>query len=166
MRDTLFGAPDARPQNAAIGWIKDDVTDPLGVADWRPNDGVVPLRGGPPGGTWATTRDMERFLAALAARRIVSRATLADMTGDVRMMGRGFRYGLGFMVGEVSGRTYFGHDGGGGNAGVSTSAFTADDGAWSVVVLSNLSSPAGDALGKTLMDLLMTVPRQEGGHES
>jgi CubicO group peptidase (beta-lactamase class C family) len=166
MRDTLFGAPDARSQNAAIGWIKDDVTDPLGVADWRPNDGVVPLRGGPPGGTWATARDMERFLAALASRRIVSRATLADMTGDVRMMGRGFRYGLGFMVGEVNGRSYFGHDGGGGNAGVSTSAFTADDGAWSVVVLSNLSSPAGDALGKTLMELLMTVPRQEGGHES
>lgn len=158
MTNTLFGAPGARPTNAAIGWIKDDVVDPLGIADWRPNDGIVPFRGGPPGGTWASARDMTRFAEALAARRIISPAVLGAMLADARTMGRTFRYALGFMVNEANGRTYFGHDGGGGNAGVSTSVFTADDGAWSVTVLSNFSSPAGDDLGKTLMDLLLTVP--------
>jgi CubicO group peptidase (beta-lactamase class C family) len=158
MTNTLFGTPDARPQNAAIGWIKDSLTDPLGVADWRPNDGVLPFRGGPPGGTWASARDMNRFIEALAGGRIVSLATLKQMLEDVRTMGRGFRYSLGFMVNEATGRSYFGHDGGGGNAGVSTSVFTSSDGAWSVVVLSNLSSPAGDDLGKSLIELLLSVP--------
>jgi CubicO group peptidase (beta-lactamase class C family) len=158
MTNTVFGTPDARPQNAAIGWIKDSLTDPLGVADWRPNDGVLPFRGGPPGGTWASARDMNRFIGALAGGRIVSPATLKQMLEDVRTMGRGFRYSLGFMINEATGRSYFGHDGGGGNAGVSTSVFTSSDGAWSVVVLSNLSSPAGDDLGKSLIELLLSVP--------
>lgn len=158
MTNTLFGAPDARPEVAATGWIKDDVTDPLGISDWKPNDGVVPFRGGPPGGTWSSARDMGRFIDALASRRLVAPATLASMLEDRRTSGRTFRYGLGFMINEANGRSYFGHDGGGGNAGVSTSAFTSNDGAWSVVVLSNFSSPAGDDLGKTFMDLLLTVP--------
>ncbi|WP_166042115.1 serine hydrolase domain-containing protein [Sphingosinicella sp. YJ22] len=158
MTNTLFGAPAARPSNAAVGWIKDDVTDPLGISDWRANDGVVPYRGGPPGGTWASARDMSRFIQAFAAGRIASPATIEAMLGDLRTSGRTFRYGLGFMVNEANGRTFFGHDGGGGNAGVSTSVFTSRDGAWSVAVLSNFSSPAGDDLGKTLMDLLLTVP--------
>ena len=79
---------------------------------------------------------------------------------DRRTGPRTFAYGLGFMINETQGRSYFGHDGGGGNAGVSTSVFTSRDGAWSVVVLSNLSSPAGDDLGKRLIDLLLTVPEQ------
>ncbi|HET9427790.1 MAG TPA: serine hydrolase domain-containing protein [Allosphingosinicella sp.] len=161
MSNTLFGAPDSRPEGAAIGWIKDDVTDPLGIGEWRPNDNVVPFRGGPPGGTWSSARDMGRFIDALAGGRIVSSETLDAMIGDRRNMGRTFGYGLGLMLNEVNGRRYFGHDGGGGNAGVSTSVFTAEDGEWSVVVLSNLSSPAGDSLGKSLIDLLLTVPSGE-----
>lgn len=158
MTNTSFGAPDRRPEKAAVGWIKDDMTDPLGIGEWRPNDGVVPFRGGPPGGTWSSARDMGHFIDALAAGRIVTPATLAAMLGDRRTSGRTFGYGLGFMLNEANGRRYFGHDGGGGNAGVSTSVFTAEDREWSVVVLSNLSSPAGDGLGKSLIDLLLTVP--------
>jgi len=160
MAHTLFGAPGVRPNGAAIGWIKDDATDPLGLGEWRPNDGVVPFRGGPPGGTWSSARDMAHFIDALAAGRIVSRPTLDAMMSDRRTASRSFAYGLGLMINEAGGRTYFGHDGGGGNAGVSTSVFTSADGAWSVVVLSNLSSPAGDDLGKQFIDLLLTVPEQ------
>lgn len=161
MTNTLFGAPDSRPAGAAIGWIKDDMTDPLGIGEWRPNDGIVPFRGGPPGGTWSSARDLGRFIHALAAGRIVTPQTLAAMTGDRRNMGRTFGYGLGLMLNESNGRRYFGHDGGGGNAGVSTSVFTSEDGEWSVVVLSNLSSPAGDDLGKSLIDLLLALPAAE-----
>ena len=160
MSSTRFGNPRTRPQAAAIGWIKDDATDPLGTGPWRPNDGIVPLRGGPPGGTWSSAGDMWRFIDGLAAGRLVAPATLAAMLQDRRTMGRGFDYALGFQVGNVAGRTYFGHDGGGGNAGVSTSVFTTGDRTWSVVVLSNYSSPAGDALGQTIMELLLTVPAE------
>ena len=158
MTNTVFGSPERRPAGAAIGWIKDDMTDPLGIGEWLPNDGVVPFRGGPPGGTWSSARDLGRFIDALAAGRIVTPQTLAAMTGDRRNMGRTFAYGLGLMLNESNGRRYFGHDGGGGNAGVSTSVFTSEDGEWSVVVLSNLSSPAGDDLGKSLIDLLLALP--------
>ncbi len=158
MGSTLFGDAGRRPPQAAIGWIKDDVTDPLGIGEWQPNDGRVPLRGGPPGGTWTSAGDLGRFMNALADGKVVSPDTLRAMLADGRPMGRSFDYALGFMRRSANGRTYFGHDGGGGNAGVSTSAFATTDGAWSVVVLSNYSSPAGDDLGRQLIELLLTVP--------
>ena len=35
---TTYGEIDRRPANAAIGWVKDEVTDPLAIGPWKAND--------------------------------------------------------------------------------------------------------------------------------
>jgi len=66
---------------------------------------------------------------------------------------------LGFMTRGGEKLAYFGHAGGGGNAGMSTAAFISPDREWAVVVLSNFSSPSGEALAGQIQDLLAKVPR-------
>jgi CubicO group peptidase (beta-lactamase class C family) len=161
MSRTGFGTAAARPEGAAVGWIKDEVTDPLGIGEWRSNDGRNgSLRGGPAGGTWSTARDMWRFVDALAAGRVVRPETLQSMWSDRRRAGRNLGAALGFMFrGAGEEPSFFGHAGGGGNAGVSTSVFVTPDREWAVVVLSNFSSPAGEMLGGQIMDYLAGLPR-------
>jgi CubicO group peptidase (beta-lactamase class C family) len=160
MASTRFGDGVARPAGGAIGWIKDEVEDPLGLGAWRPNDGRNGgFRGGPAGGAWSTAHDMWTLVDALAAGRVVRPETLQAMWGDRRRMGRNLSVALGFMArGAGAEPAFFGHSGGGGNAGVSTSIFTTPDREWSVVVLSNFSSPAGEMLGGQIMDYLATLP--------
>jgi CubicO group peptidase (beta-lactamase class C family) len=163
MDHTSFGSASARPANAAIGWVKDEVADPLGLGPWTPNDGRNGgLRGGPAGGAWSTVGDMWRLIDAVAAGRVVRPETLQTMWGDRRRVGRNLGAALGFMFrGAGDEPSFFGHAGGGGNAGVSTSVFVTPDREWAVVVLSNFSSPAGEMLGGQIMDYLATLPRRE-----
>jgi CubicO group peptidase (beta-lactamase class C family) len=162
MTATRFGTAAARPAGAATGWVKDEVSDPLGLGAWSANDARMGgFRGGPAGGAWSTARDMWTLVDALAAGRVVRPETLQAMWGDRRRMGRNLGAALGFMFrGAGAEPGYFGHSGGGGNAGVSTSVFTTPDREWSVVVLSNFSSPAGEMLGGQIMDYLAGLPRQ------
>jgi CubicO group peptidase (beta-lactamase class C family) len=162
MASTRFGDGRGRPAGGAVGWIKDEVEDPLGLGAWAPNDRRNGgFRGGPAGGAWSTARDMWKLVDGLAAGRVVRPETLQAMWGDRRRMGRNLSVALGFMArGAGAEPAFFGHSGGGGNAGVSTSIFTTPDREWSVVVLSNFSSPAGEMLGGQIMDYLATLPRQ------
>ena len=161
MAGTSFGKAGGRPANSAIGWIKDEVRDPLGVGEWVANDGRMgSMRGGPAGGTWSTARDMWRFVDAVAAGKLVRPETLQAMWSDRRRAGPKLGAALGFMFrGAGEQPAFFGHSGGGGNAGVSTSIFVTPDREWAVVVLSNFSSPAGEMLGGQVMDYLATLPR-------
>ena len=159
MAHTTFGTAGERPPGAAVGWLKDEVSDPLGLRDWSANDGRMgPLRGGPAGGAWSTAGDMWRLLDALTAGRAVRPETLQAMWGDRRRMGRNLGAALGFMFRGAEEPQYFGHSGGGGNAGVSSSAFVSPDREWAVVVLSNFSSPAGEMLGGQILDYLAGLP--------
>jgi CubicO group peptidase (beta-lactamase class C family) len=160
MRQTSFGSAAARPAGAALGWIKDEVSDPLGLGEWQPNDGRMgSLRGGPAGGTWSTAGDMWRFIDAVASGRLVRPETLQALWGDRRRVSRTLGSALGFMFRGGETPTAFGHTGGGGNAGVSSAIYIAPDREWAVVVLSNFSSPAGEMLGGQIMDYLAALPR-------
>jgi CubicO group peptidase (beta-lactamase class C family) len=160
MTHTRFGSAAGRPAGAAIGWIKDEVADPLGIGDWTPNDNRMGgFRSGPAGGAWSTAGDMWRFIDAVAAGRVVQPATLQTMWNDRRRVGRNLGAATGFMFRGGETPAFFGHSGGGGNAGVSSSVFITPDREWAVVVLSNFSSPAGEMLGGQIMDYLATLPR-------
>jgi CubicO group peptidase (beta-lactamase class C family) len=102
---------------------------------------------------------MWRFLDAVAAGRVVKPETLQAMWGDRVRMGRNLGVGVGFMYRGAEAPAFFGHSGGGGNAGVSSSIFISPDREWAVVVLSNFSSPAGEMLGGQIMDYLAGLPR-------
>jgi CubicO group peptidase (beta-lactamase class C family) len=157
---TTFGTVAERPKGAAVGWIKDEVTDPLGVGDYQSHDARFnSRRGSPAGGAWSTARDMWTFVDAVAAGKVVKPETLQTMWGDRRRVGRNMGAALGFMSrGTGEQPAFLGHSGGGGNMGVSTSVYVTPDREWAVIVLSNFSSPAGEMLGGQVMDYLATLP--------
>jgi CubicO group peptidase (beta-lactamase class C family) len=163
MTRTTYGSAEARPQNSAMGWVKDEVSDPLAIGAWQPNDRRSGgRRGGPAGGAWSTAREMWQLVDSIAAGRLIRPATLSAMLADRRRIGPTLGSALGFMSRGGDQLKYFGHSGGGGNAGMSTSAFITPDREWAVVVLSNFSSPAGEMLAGHIMDYLQTLPAEQG----
>ena len=156
-----YGEIDRRPASAAIGWVKDEVTDPLAIGPWQNNDFMFKggYRGGAAGGAWASADAMWTLIDGIAAGKLIRPATLQAMLGDRRRMGPTLGAALGFMSRGGEKLAYFGHAGGGGNAGMSSSAFIAPDREWAVVVLSNFSSPSGEMLGGQLLDFLAKMPR-------
>ena len=162
LRHTTYGEPGRRPPAAAVGWVKDEVADPLAIGPWQPNDFMFEhsYRGGAAGGAWASAGDMFRLVDSIAAGKLIRPATLQAMLADRRRVGPTLGSALGFMYRGGDKLVYFGHAGGGGNAGMSASAFTAPDREWAVVVLSNFSSPSGEMLAGQLLDFLGKLPRQ------
>jgi CubicO group peptidase (beta-lactamase class C family) len=159
MSRTAFRAPEGA--DAAVGWVKDEVTDPLAIGEWRTNEGRNGgRRGGPAGGAVTTVRDLWQLVDQLAAGRLIRPATLTAMLADRRRVGSTIGSALGFMSRGGEELKFFGHSGGGGNAGVSTAAFVTPDREWAVVVLSNFSSPSGEMLAGQIMDYLHNLPRQ------
>jgi CubicO group peptidase (beta-lactamase class C family) len=162
LKRLTYGEIDRRPDGAAIGWVKDDVIDPLSVGPWKTNDHmfVGSYRGGAAGGAWASANDMWQLVDSIAAGKLIKPATLSAMLGDRRRVGPTLGSALGFMYRGGDKLAYFGHSGGGGNAGMSSSVFIAPDREWAVVVLSNFSSPSGEMLGGQLLDFLAKLPRE------
>ncbi|HET9356237.1 MAG TPA: serine hydrolase domain-containing protein [Sphingomicrobium sp.] len=162
LKHLTYGEVDRRPANAAIGWVKDEVSDPLGTGPWKSNDHMFlgSYRGGAAGGAWASAEDMWKLLDSIASGKLIRPATLSAMLENRRRVGPTLGSALGFMYRGGDKLTYFGHAGGGGNAGMSASAFIAPDREWAVVVLSNFSSPSGEMLGGQLLDFLAKLPRE------
>ena len=162
LKRTTYGEIGGRPAGAAIGWVKDSLTDPLGLEAFRPNDFMfkASYRGGPAGGAWASAGDMFALIDGIAAGKLVKPATLQAMLADRRRQGPTLGSALGFMFRGGDKLAFFGHAGGGGNAGMSASAFIAPDREWAVVVLSNFSSPSGEMLAGQLLDYLAKLPRE------
>lgn len=163
LKGITYGEPGRRPAGAAVGWVKDEVADPLAIGPWKPNDFMFEhsYRGGAAGGAWATAGDMFRLVDSIAAGKLVRAETLQAMLAQRRRVGPTLGSALGFMFRGGDKLAYFGHAGGGGNAGMSASAFTAPDREWAVVVLSNFSSPSGEMLAGQLLDFLAKLPRQQ-----
>jgi CubicO group peptidase (beta-lactamase class C family) len=91
MVDTAFLRSDELPGGAAVGYLHDE--------GLRSNVFHLPVRGHGDGGVYTTLADMHCFWDALTAGRIVSAATVAEMTRphtDEAI--DGLRYGLGFWL--------------------------------------------------------------------
>ena len=126
-------APDEVVEGRAVGYI------PPEEAEARAGEGlqVEPA----PGGTRGTPAGGGRFARALVEGKLVKPETLATLLQPRVPFLPGSSYGYGFVVREgEEGRT-FGHSGG--FPGVSTSLSITGDGAWTLVVLSNVSEGAG-----------------------
>jgi CubicO group peptidase (beta-lactamase class C family) len=89
LADTDFLRSDELPARAALGY----------VSDTRTNVFHLPVLGNGDGGIYTTAADLRRFWTALFAGRIVTDATVADLTTK-----RSDEYGLGFWLpdGRVS----------------------------------------------------------------
>jgi hypothetical protein len=115
MRRTFYFAPPGA--NVALGWVKDEVSDPLAIGEWRTNAGRSGARrGGPAGGALTTARDLWQLVDQIAAGRLVKPETLNAMLADRRRVGSAIGSALGFMSRGGDELKFFGHSGGGGNA--------------------------------------------------
>jgi D-alanyl-D-alanine carboxypeptidase len=116
------------------------------------------LRGNPAGGSYSTAADMQRFLAALLGRQLTTAAMLKELISPQIMAAQAkegspqLEYGLGFGVGVVQGRRWFGHNGGA--PGVNVEAAVYPDDGTAVVVMSNRDPPAATMLFRKLRAML------------
>jgi D-alanyl-D-alanine carboxypeptidase len=108
-------------------------------AEWRPNTGTLPYRGTAAGGGYSTVEDLMRFADALSSGKLVSKATLAEMT---RQRQPGYGYGFG-VQGDGALRSY-GH--GGGAPGMNGELRVYPELGYVVVCLSNVDPPAASGL--------------------
>ncbi len=91
MSDTAYLRSDELPGRAALGYLEDD--------SLRTNVFHLPVRGNGDGGAYTTAADVHSFWDALYAGRVVSPATVVEMTrwrGSAEEGGLG--YGLGFWL--------------------------------------------------------------------
>ena len=87
----------------------------------------------------------------------MSKATFEVMTQPNGLSPKSFRYGDGFEVGSVYGRTFVGH--GGGFPGVSTYLNISRDSPYTVVVLGNQDPPLGGYPGSVAVALVAEKAR-------
>jgi CubicO group peptidase (beta-lactamase class C family) len=102
MSDRAFLRTDSLPGRAALGYLDDH-----GLAT---NIFHLPIRGNGDGGIYTTAADIHAFWEALVAGRIVSPATVTDMTRPRSEPTDGLAYGLGFWLGPGGAVSIHGFD--------------------------------------------------------
>jgi len=145
------------PPGHAVGMTAHAGNDPSRSTPELRRAADAGLRGGPAGGAFSTAKDLQRFLAALVAGKLVSSETFRRMTSPLVVAapakdGRPqLAYGLGFGVGSVERHHWFGHNGGAPGVNVEV-AFFPDAGA-GVVVLSNRDPPTASRVAHEVREL-------------
>jgi CubicO group peptidase (beta-lactamase class C family) len=154
MRDTASYEVDEVVPNLAAGYRPDD-NDAFGVLPRRSNTMMLPFKGTPAGGGYATAPDLCAFAAALRSHKLLDAATTEMVTSPkVDMTGGppGMRYGYGFMSRVVRGKEVRGH--GGGAAGINAALRIFWDGSYTVAVMGNYDPPAAEALAEEIVEFL------------
>jgi CubicO group peptidase (beta-lactamase class C family) len=127
----------------------------------RPRSAIYELaaRGGSQGGAYVTAGDLFAFERALSDGKLVSRATLAEMTKPQSPSGAGagglggdVREGLGVEVVRQNGHVFFGHTGG--DLGIASLAYSYPDMGYTTIVLTNRDPRAGRVLANATRALL------------
>ena len=145
------------PSGHAVGMTAHGGNDPPASARELHRAADAGLRGGPAGGAFSTAKDLQRFLAALVAGKLVKPETFRRMTSPLVVASPAkdgkpqLAYGLGFGVGSVEGHRWFGHNGGAPGVNVEV-AFFPDAGA-GVVVLSNRDPPTATRVAREVREL-------------
>lgn len=143
LRNTAYLRSDALPPDTALGYLHaDDGADRLVT-----NTHILPVRGNGDGGAYTTVDDVHDLWHALFAGRIVSNASVAEMTrprsdvddGDVP---RRRSYGLGFWIQPAGHIVLVGAD-----AGVSFKSLHCPERELTYTVISNQSDAAWPVTG-------------------
>lgn len=154
MDDTGLWATTAIVPRRATGYLRPE-NDPLGFHPRQSNEQFLGFIGDGSGGEYATASDLADFLAALQRGTLLSAAQRdAMLTGHVDFAGaaRPMKYGYGALLTSCGERDFYGHEGGGTNSGVSSTALASRDGEWTIVVLSNYDPPAPSDLAFSICE--------------
>ena len=107
---------------------------------WTPNTDTLPWSGMAAGGGYSTVGDFFRFAGALQSGKLVSQASLSQMTTP----GINPRYGFGMFLSGEGATRFFGHSGGA--PGQNGDLRMYPDSGYVIVALSNLDPPAASGL--------------------
>jgi D-alanyl-D-alanine carboxypeptidase len=106
---------------------------------WLPNTDTLPWSGTSAGGGYSTVGDFFRFAEALQSGKLISKASLTQMTTPYRQ-----QYGFGMVMQGEGPRRNFGH--GGGAPGQNGDLRVFPDSGYVIVALSNFDPPAASRL--------------------
>jgi D-alanyl-D-alanine carboxypeptidase len=146
MRDTDNYALDEVVPNLAVGYLRDDLDDPLGIEGRRPNHMFLSWRGNACGGAYATALDLLRFVLALRNGSLLSARTLELVTSPKVNLGPTRQYGYGFNSQSYQGQEVRGHSGGGSSSGINADLEMFWNSSYTVIVLGNHDAPAAQEL--------------------
>jgi CubicO group peptidase (beta-lactamase class C family) len=153
MEDTDFAALDSDPARLASSYVVSEEPP----TTWHSNIYQVPARGMPDGGMITTARDLDRFLAALEAGRIVTRESMDLMlTPHATDEEETYGYGMELVVDEDT-VTIYGHSGL--DPGVSAVVSRYVDRGCTVTVLCNQDRGSWPAAQKIATELGLHDPR-------
>lgn len=116
------------------------------------NADTLPYRGTPAGGGYSTVGDMHRFAVALTGRKLLDEARLKLLTEGSLTTPDGKTYPYDFRGKTVTGRTFWGHNGGA--PGMSGALRIFPDTGQVVTVLANLDPPCADVMTNFIVDRL------------
>jgi CubicO group peptidase (beta-lactamase class C family) len=151
MTETIVAASIDSVPDRVIGYRSGD-GDPLSLRPAvRSAQSIADAANGA-GGGYSTARDLFRFAHALATGRLVSPAMRDTITMGRTPLpwDRSTLYGYGFEHLTANGREFYGHGGGGTNAGIDNDIRISADGRWTVIVLSNMDPPAGSGVARAI----------------
>jgi D-alanyl-D-alanine carboxypeptidase len=132
-------------EGRAVGYIPPEEAEAMGLGrGWRSARGLEGTRGTSAGGGMSTAGDLFRFAQALVGQKLVKRETLETLLMPRVAFLPGSHYAYGFVVSDNPPQS-FGHSGG--FSGAAGDLRVYGDGEWTLVVLSNVSQGAGDAVG-------------------
>jgi D-alanyl-D-alanine carboxypeptidase len=157
---SLEGGADYVLPRRAVGYRAQE-NDMLGALEPRANwSFIVGASAGGAGGGYSTARDLARFGRALREGKLIGLALRDSMwTGRWPIPGyANEKYGWASFVQELNGHLITGHGGGGGGSGIDTGFRQFADGAYTLVVLTNIDPPAATRLTSSLVKLLAAPP--------
>ncbi|MCS1350412.1 serine hydrolase [Mechercharimyces sp. CAU 1602] len=109
MKQSGYFRMDMLPKNVAIGYIDDDH-----LSSWRTNVYSLPLKGGPDGGAYTTTHDLDLFWGSLLNNQLLSKSYTDLLLTPHIEVDEGLYYGYGVWISmhndEVFKYFIFGYD--------------------------------------------------------
>jgi D-alanyl-D-alanine carboxypeptidase len=156
MADTDFAEMDLEPADFATGYVVSDEPPER----WRSNIYQVPATGMPDGGITTTARDLNRFVSALGAGKILEPETVAMMLtphGIEEGSPEAYGYGMELVVDDGS-VTIYGHSGL--DPGVSSMVSHYVDRGVTVIVLCNQDRGSWPVTQRIASELGVDDPRE------
>lgn len=136
MTHTDTPPPDVDMKGRAHGYIR-----PPGTREWVSAAGHLDYRADGAGGAWSTVDDLQRFLSALRANRLLDEKHTRLMLGPKVEAWKGHEHGYGIWIDNYPGGGLW-IGGMGGEMGSNSEALFTPDSGYDVVVLSNFDPGA------------------------
>lgn len=135
MKNTDSYEMDKPVPNIAIGYTLLSTDEKTFTGEWRNNNYIRRIKGGPSGGGFSTVEDLFEFARALRNRKLLGQEYNALILNGISEAAPKIGYAYGFGESEIGGCRFVGHTGG--TAGAEAIFRTSPDCGFTFIILSN-----------------------------